>query len=189
MSFRQYAGGASRLKQVKTISLAHMVAVLACAAAMLFADAITAAPAYFSYWGLGTNIRESQDHVNLYWDVSWVWDSNEILSQLADAKARGMRAMVHTEFAFFNGSGTYANACPYTLRADAATRWDAFVQTLASGGLLDTVAAFYPVDEPEACGLAANTLLSVLNITRAHPLTAGKPVAAVFGCDIAKNYN
>src|SRR4029079_5727053 len=99
MSFRQSIGELSRHNPGKKFSWFRLLAALACAAAMLFTNAVTASPAYFSYWGLGTNIPESQDHVNLYWDVSWVWDSNEILSQLADAKTRGMRAMVHTEFA------------------------------------------------------------------------------------------
>src|ERR671929_20123 len=98
----------------------NWITIVAFVAAIFVAAPALATPSYFTYWGLGRNITEVQDHVNLYWDVSWIWDQNEILSQLADAKARGMRAMVHTEFAFFNGSGQYANTCPYTLRADAA---------------------------------------------------------------------
>ncbi|HUP90472.1 MAG TPA: hypothetical protein VM100_14030 [Longimicrobiales bacterium] len=147
-----------------------------------------AAPDYMTYWGLAWNIREVQDHVNLYWAVSWDWEQSEVLEELMDAKARGMRAVVHVEFAFFIGSGQYANSCPYTPRSDAAGRWDAFVQALSRQGLLDTVVAFYPVDEPDLCGVTQSTVLSVINIIRAHPLTAGKPVAGLFTCDVAKKF-
>jgi len=164
------------------------LAALACITALCSAGPSAAAPSYMSYFGLGWNIPEAQDHVNLYWVVSWDWDVDEILSELADAKARGMRAIVHTEFAFFEGSGPYANVCPYTPRPDAAARWDAFAQTLLSRGLLETVAAFYPVDEPDLCGLPTGDVLTALGIIRGHPLTAGKPVAAIFTCDIAKKY-
>ena len=91
-----------------------------------------AAPSYMSYFGLGRDIPEAQDHVNLYWVVSWSWDVNDVLEQVADAKRRGMRAIVHTEFVFFSGSGTYANSCPYTPRSDAAARWASFAEALST---------------------------------------------------------
>ena len=161
---------------------------LACLALVLSVGTAAAMPSYMSYFGLAWNIRETQDQVNLYWAVSWDWDADEVVSELADAKARGMRAIVHTEFAFFQGSGTYANACPYTLRPDAAARWDAFVQDLARQGLLDAVAAFYPVDEPDLCGVSPANVLAVLGVIRAHALAASKPVAVIFTCDIAQKY-
>jgi len=183
-------GGGTRPPQKTSVrtALRRWVAALACAAAVLCAAPAAAMPAYMSYWGLGWNISEAQDHVNLYWAVSWSWDPAEVLSELADAKARGMRAIVHTEFALFDGSGPHANVCPYTVKPDAAARWDAFARTLAERGLLDTVAAFYPVDEPDLCEVPAADVLQVLDIIRAHPLTAGKPIAAIFTCDIAKKF-
>ena len=170
------------------IALRRWVAALACTAALVCAGPSFAAPSYMSYFGLAWNIPETQDHVNLYWAVSWDWDMNEVLSELADAKARGMRAIVHTEFAFFNGSGQFANACPYTPRADAAARWNTFAQALQSQGLLATVAAFYPVDEPDGCGLSSVDIVNALDVIRAHPLTAGKPIGAIFTCDVAQKY-
>src|SRR4051812_10392664 len=95
------------------IALRRWLAAMACTAALICSGPAQATPSYMSYFGLGWNIPETQDHVNLYWAVSWDWDMSEILHELADAKARGMRAIVHTEFAFFNGSGQFANACPY----------------------------------------------------------------------------
>lgn len=166
----------------------HWLIAMACTAAALTTTPARAAPTYMSYYGLGRNITETQDHVNLYWAVSWTWNMNEVLTQLADAKARGMRAIVHTEFALFNGSGPYGFSCPYTPRPDAAARWDAFAQALADQGLLDTVVAFYPLDEPEGCGLPRNDILAALNVIRAHRLTAGKAVASIFGCGIAQKY-
>lgn len=164
------------------------IAVIACVAALFAAGPAGAMPLYMSYFGLGSNIPEAQDHVNLYWAVSWDWDGSKVLSQLSDAKARGMRAIVHTEFALFNGSGPYANSCPYTLKPDAAARWDAFAQALSERGLLATIAAFYPADEPDICGLSPDDIQRALNVIRAHPLTTGKPVATIFTCDIAKKY-
>ncbi len=159
------------------------LAAVACVATLVCAGAANATPSYMSYFGLGWNIGETQDHVNLYWAVSWDWDGSEILSEVADAKRRGMRAIVHTEFALFN-----ADSCPFTLKSDAAASWASFAQALSSQGLLDTVAAFYPVDEPDLCGLPTGDVLTALNIIRGNPLTAGKPIAVTFSCDIAKKY-
>jgi hypothetical protein len=164
------------------------LAAIACLLAIVAAGPAAATPSYMSYYGLARNIPQAQDHVNLYWAVSWTWQADEVLSELADARARGLRAIVHTEFAFFNGSGPWATACPYTLRPDAAARWDSFAQSLSRLGLVDTVAAFYPLDEPDLCPLSPADVLTVLDVIRTHPLTAGKPVAAIFTCDIAKKY-
>src|SRR5262249_39056802 len=132
----------------RLISLSRRcVAALCVAGSLLAASALNAAPTYFSYWGLGWSILETQDHVNLFWAVSWVWDRDELIAEIADAKRRGMRAMVHTEFAFWN------QGCPVTPRADAAAQWDSFARTLSEQGLLDTVAAFYPIDEPDLCNV------------------------------------
>src|SRR5437667_7938384 len=115
------------------------LAVLACISALTAAAPSMAAPSYMSYWGLGRNIPEVQDHINLYWAVTWIGNGNEILSQLADAKARGMRAMVHVDWLFFSST---SGGCPITLNSDSSTRWNSFVQDLSAQGLLDTVGAF-----------------------------------------------
>lgn len=164
------------------------LASIACALMLSFPAIAVAAPSYMSYFGLSWLIDETQDHVNLYWAVSWDWDRSEIVTELLDAKARGMRAIVHAEFAFFIGSGQFANSCPYTYRQDAAARWDSFAQELSQRGLLDTVAAFYPLDEPDVCGLSPANTMAAIDIIRAHPLTSGKPIAVIFGCDVAKKY-
>jgi hypothetical protein len=169
-------------------SATRWLATVAWLVAMFTAAPAAATPSYMSYYGLARNIPQAQDHVNLYWAVSWTWQVDEVLTELADARARGLRAIVHTEFAFFNGSGPYANACPYTLRPDAAARWDGFAQSLSRLGLIDTVAAFYPLDEPDLCAVSPANVLTVLDIVHTHPITAGKPVAAIFTCDIARKY-
>jgi len=184
---RSAARAASRLGAL-TAGARHALAAATCVVSLVISGVAAAAPSYMSYFGLAWNIPEAQDHVNLYWTVSWRWDVAEVLDELRDAKRRGMRAIVHAEFAFFDGSGTYANTCPYTLKPNLAARWDAFAQTLATQGLLDTVAAFYPVDEPDLCGVSPGDVLSVLGVIRTHPLTAAKPVAAIFTCDTAKKY-
>ncbi len=167
--------------------LRHWLTLLASVCCLLGAGHAYAAPSYMSYFGLGWNIPEAQDHVNLYWAVSWVNDSDEIISEIADAKARGMRAIVHTEFAFFTTSGSGSN-CSVSFNADAVGRWNSFAQALAKQNLLGSVAAFYPLDEPDLCNTAPNDVLNALSIIRAHPLTAGIPIAAIFTCDIAQKY-
>src|SRR5215218_4483690 len=102
----------SRAKKVTTLCK-RWLAALACVVTLFSAAPAVAAPSYMSYFGLAWNIPEAQDHVNLYWSVSWEWDMEEVLSQLADAKKRGMRAIISSEFALWNGSGPYANLCPY----------------------------------------------------------------------------
>ncbi len=187
LSLHDRIGSPSRIRAPNS-ARSRGLAAIACVAVLLGAAPAAAVPSYMTYFGLGRNIPETQDHVNLYWAVSWDWQMTEVLSQLADAKRRGMRAIVSSEFALWNGSGPYANACPYVLKPDAAARWDAFAQALAQQGLLDTVAAFYPIDEPDLCGVPASTVAGVLDLIHAHPLTAGKPVAGIFTCDIAQKY-
>src|SRR4051812_15264450 len=61
----------------KAVRLLH--AILVCVTAFICAAPAAAAPSYMSYFGLAWNMPETQDHVNLYWDVSWDWDSDELL--------------------------------------------------------------------------------------------------------------
>src|SRR5262245_42234652 len=55
------------------------MAMLACIAALILSGPAAAAPSYMSYFGLGWDIEEAQDHVNLYWVVSWDWTRAEII--------------------------------------------------------------------------------------------------------------
>ena len=155
---------------------------------LLSVGTAAATPSYMSYFGLAWNIRETQDHVNLYWAVSWDWDADEVLSELADAKARGMRAIVHTEFAFFQGSGTYANACPYTLRPDAAARWDAFVQDLSSTGIARRRRGVLSGGRARPLRGIARECPGGARRHSSAPAAASKPVAVIFTCDIAQKY-
>ena len=162
-------------------ALARVIGVFASFA--LAAVALAApTPQFFTYYGLGQSFPEARDHVNLHWAVSWTGDAAELKTQLRAAKAAGMKALLHPEFIFFQGT------CPYTVRPDAAARWKAFATELATARLLDSVVAVYPVDEPDLCGVPDADVQAVIAIIHDEPLTRDKKVAAVFTVDVAKKW-
>jgi hypothetical protein len=139
-------------------------------------------PQFFTYYALGSAFGEALDHVNLYWAISWTGDRNDIKAQLREATRNRVRAMLHAEFIFFEGS------CPYATRTDAATRWHALAAELAAEGLLDAVVAVYPLDEPDLCGVGDGQMQDVIAIIHAEPLTRDKKVAGLFTVDVAKKW-
>ncbi|MDQ6619273.1 MAG: hypothetical protein M3Z31_06170 [Pseudomonadota bacterium] len=139
-------------------------------------------PQFFTYYGLGTSYSEARDHVNLFWAVSWTGNAAEVAAELREAKAAGVKAMLHTEFPFFSGS------CPYAVRPDAPAQWRAFASDLAAQNLLETVVAVYPLDEPDLCGVADSDMQAVIKIIHDEPLTRGKKVAGLFTVDVAKKW-
>ena len=141
-----------------------------------------AAPQFFTYYGLGNSYPEARDHVNLQWAVSWTGSVDELVAQLREAKANGIKAMLHAEFPLFAGQ------CPYTLRADAAAQWRSLASTLLAQNVLDTVVAVYPLDEPDLCGVSDADVQTAVAIIRAEPLTRDKKVAGLFTVDIAKKW-
>ena len=139
-------------------------------------------PQFFTYYALGSSYAEARDHVNLYWAVSWSASLDDLLAQVREARAGGVKAILHAEFPFFAGE------CPYTVRQDAATQWHTVAAALASQGLLDTVVAVYPLDEPDLCGVSDADMQKVIAIVHDDPLTSGKKVAGLFTVDIAKKW-
>ena len=145
-----------------------------------------ATPDYLSYYALGRDTPATADHVNLYW-VYGNWKQDEAVAQLAEAKSIGLPALMHTEFVFFEGP--YQSAQPrFALRSDAEARWAAFVEDLQKRGLLATLLAVYPCDEPNLNGVSDGDLQTIINIIKAHPLSADKKVAALFSIDIAREW-
>jgi hypothetical protein len=143
-------------------------------------------PDYFSYYALGRDATASADHVNLYWVYTWNWEQQDAIDQLIEAKKRGLPAMLHTEFVFFEGPNHPPDKSLFSLRSDAETRWAVFVDALQQRGLLSTVLAVYPCDEPDLNGVNDGDLQKVIRMIRAHPLSAGKNVATFFTANIAK---
>lgn len=139
-------------------------------------------PQFFTYYALGNNFAEARDHVNLYWAISWTANPDELVSQLQEAKTAGVKAILHAEFPFFTGS------CPYAVRPDAAAQWRALATRLAAQGLLDTMIAVYPLDEPDLCGVSDGDMQTVIAIIHNEPLTRDKKVAGLFTVDIAKKW-
>lgn len=163
----------------------HLRALAVLTACCLAAPAI-AAPEYLSYYALGRYTRAAADHVNLYW-VYGDWNENEAIAQLAEAKALGMPALVHTEFVFFEGP--YQTAQPrFAIRPDAEARWATFVDTLHKRGLLDTMIAVYPCDEPNINDISDADLQRIIGVVKGHRETADKKVAAIFSAEIAQKW-
>ncbi len=147
---------------------------------------VLATPDYLSYYALGRHTSAAVDHVNLYW-VYGNWNPDEALAQLAEAKSFGLPALVHSEFVFF--AGPYQSTLPrFALHPDAEARWAAFVTDLQQRGLLDSMLAVYPCDEPNLNGVSDGDLQAIINIIKRHPLSANKNVAALFSVDIAKEW-
>ncbi len=120
--------------------------------------------------------------MNLYWAISWSEDPEDLKAQLREARDAGVKAVVHPEFLFFAG------ACPYTVRSDAAQRWQAFAADLQAEGLLDTVVAVYPLDEPDLCGVSDADTSRVIAIIHDEPLTRDKKVAGLYTVTVAKQW-
>lgn len=160
---------------------------------LLAAIAPTAAQAevkYFGYWANNGYQAENQDHTN----ITHVWTGannadarNAILLELQRAKDNGNKAMISVDSFLFNISGT-----SYSQRPDATTVFRSLVGDLVNAGFLvpgnpeqSTVAAFYPVDEPELHGLsdiggaAHPALVNAINVIRADTRTAGIPIAMI----------
>lgn len=151
---------------------------------------------FFGYYANNGYIGENHDHTT----VTQIWagyaDRNTatsvIMQELAQAKAKGIKAIVGVE-AFVFDVGTSGNArCPFRQQNSASTHWNTFVNALVSNGYLvpnnpgaSTIAAFYPVDEPELCGLTDSSgqahaaLRHAVNTIRNHPYTNNFPLAVL----------
>jgi hypothetical protein len=163
-------------------TLRTTLTVLACGLAL----PAVAAPDYLAYYAMGRYTAAASDHVNLYW-VYGDWNPNEALAQLAEAKLLNLPALVHTEFVFFEGP--YQSALPrFALRPDAEARWATFVTDLQQRGLLASMLAVYPCDEPNLNGVSDGDLQTIIKIIKAHPLSADKNVAALFSAEIAQKW-
>lgn len=170
-----------------------------CAGAALFVvgAAAEAQSRFVGYFANNGYIPENHDHTTM--THIWAGFANRatatsvIMQELAQAKARGIRAMVSVEaFVFTTGANSSGgSSCPFSSQPNTAY-WNTFVGELIANGYLvpnnpaaSTVAAFYPVDEPELCGLndsggqANAALRNAVNMIRNHPSTSGFPIAVL----------
>ncbi|WP_310055000.1 NBR1-Ig-like domain-containing protein [Agrilutibacter niabensis] len=151
-------------------------------------------PKYFGYYANNGAVSENADHTNIthigVWTSDRVQALNSLLAELQQARAHGVKAMLAVApFLFKQGAG---GACPYQLESSASIHWNTLVTTLVDGGYIvpgnsaaSTVVAFYPVDEPEKCGLsdasglAHPALANALSTIRADYRTRDIPVAVI----------
>jgi len=167
-------------------------------AAALFSLPASALPKYFGYFANNTTPDTSfqpdnQDHTNItfIWtgEDGYDWDPT-ILRELALAKSYGNKAVVTVT------SYLFVTPKPYRYDAEAANKFGQLVDKLVAAGYLvpgnpeaSTVAAFYPVDEPELYGLddmlgfPALALSNAVEAIRNNPATYNFPIATTVSQD------
>lgn len=151
---------------------------------------------YYGYYANNSYISANQDHTNITFVGVWVSDisqaSSSIMSELATAKKYGVKAIVEVSPFLFTSTSPNLG-CPLGSLPTASQTWSAFVNQLISNGYLvpnnpgaSTVVAFYPVDEPDGCGLgdingvANPALVNAINTIRQNPNTSSFPVATIY---------
>lgn len=100
-------------------------------------------------------------------NLVWLPADAALATKLAEAKSRGVKAMVYVEDQVFSG---------YTLVSDWRTRWKAIRDTIVNGGYTKTVAAFYMHDEPYPGATSATMRTLASQIGTDFP---GTPRAAI----------
>lgn len=170
---------------------ALMLSLLLAAAAPLAAQAEVK---YFGYWANNNYQPENTDHTN----ITHVWtgsDSNAaraaIFYELQKAKENGVKAIISVDSFLFTIPSSGSNV-PYGQHPDPTTAFRGLVGDLVNQGFLvpgdpaqSTVAAFYPVDEPElhslgdVGGVAHPLLANAIGVIRADTRTAGIPIAMI----------
>jgi hypothetical protein len=95
---------------------------------------------YYGYYGsafegvgMGDYTASISDHSNLTWIVN-----GNIVKKLSEAKARNMKAVLDVQWYFMDAN--------YHLRPDVIASWKKLAAAIAP--YRDTIAAFYPMDEP-----------------------------------------
>lgn len=152
-------------------------------------------PRFLGYFANDDRLSENFDHTNITFIGVFSPDrsiaTSRILSNLAEAQNLGVRAIVAVKpFVFV--PGTSSDSCPVTLESNSSSYFATLVNTLISQGYLvpndpdaSTVAAFYPVDEPELCGLkdqggnAHPALANAINTIISNPNTSNFPIAVI----------
>lgn len=137
----------------------------------LFQDA-SIAPEYFGYYcsgcswvGNGNYTAATADHSNLI----WIADDpvEDVTARIAEGAALGMRSVVSLSGVFFAGS---------ELAPGYQASWDAYAAAL--GPYVESIAAFYPRDEPDLGGFSDATLaMAIATIKATFPTI---PVGVIY---------
>jgi hypothetical protein len=166
---------------------------------------------YFGYYYDDANgsFQENYDHINLFNIQQMIIGAGDtadldattkyVLSQLAQAKARGVRATINAApyvFHWTDSAGTWS------AESNAAANWSAFVNQLVASGYivpgrpdLSTVVAIYLIDEPDQNGFgdvdgAVNpTLADAVSVVRSNSSTNGIPLASILTTNFAGNFS
>jgi len=128
---------------------------------------------YYGYYFVesthyGRHLDEVADYANIHWVQG--------LPGLRKCAARGTQCILETRWQFFlSGRGEDGKATS-TLRPDFRAQWDALADAI--GPDIDSVAAFYMLDEPYWNGASAQDLNTAIETVKAT--FPDKPVMVVF---------
>ena len=166
-------------------------------------------PRYFGYYFNDANnsFQENYQHMNLYHISQMIIGSNDTadrdattqytLDRLAQAKARGVRAIITASPYLFHWTDSTHS---WSADPNAAAAWSTFVKRLIASGYiipgrsdLSTIVAIYVIDEPDGNGFAdvngaANsTLVDAVNVVRNNPATRAIPLASILTVGFPSN--
>ena len=160
---------------------------------------------FLGYFANVGTIPENSDHTN----YAHIWAAkrdkttatNMLISNLNDAKNNNIKAIIMVDTFLFDTPPSSENpentGCPYSLEVNSSLYFSQLVNTLIFEGYLipnnpelSTVAGFYPVDEPELCGLKDqggnphSALQNAVNTIRNNADTSNFPIVTI----ASKNY-
>lgn len=166
---------------------------------------------YFGYYfdDANSSFQENHGHINLFNIQQMIIGAGDtadrdattkyVLGQLAQAKARGVRATINAAPYVFHWTDS---AGSWSAEPNAAANWSTFVSQLVTSGYiipgrpdLSTVVAIYVIDEPDQNGFgdvsgAANpTLVSAVSVIKSNPSTTGIPLASILTTNFAGNFS
>lgn len=124
----------------------------------------------FGYWNSSSIIQANSlsehfqhvtvTHISANGRSDFPGNISEMMTELAKAESFGVKAIVDVWPYVFNLDSRPDRACPFSIKTNAASEWQQFVdQAILEGYLvpgnpqLSVIAAFFIVDEPELCGL------------------------------------
>jgi len=155
---------------------------------------------FLGYFANVGTIPENENHTN----YAHIWAAkrdkqvatNMLLTNLNDALNSDVKAIIMVDTFLFNTPPDDQNpedtGCPYSVEPNSDLYFSQLVNTLILEGYLfpnnpsaSTVAGFYPVDEPELCGLkdqgssAHPALQNAIDTIRNNPDTSNFPIITI----------
>jgi hypothetical protein len=116
---------------------------------------VRSAPLEFGYYGTWetTQVAETANHVT----YAWVMAGDTGISEIQEAQMRGVKGViVDVSWLVY-----VRDVKPFRVHPQGADNLRAYLTTLRDAGVLQTLSAVYPQDEPDVNGLSAQAVLKV----------------------------